>query len=166
MTNYRELSENICALSENVRYDISVLANTSALLYHAMEELNWCGFYLVQNGKLVLGPFQGKIACTEIMFGKGVCGTSAVRNETVLVENVHAFEGHIACDSCSNSEIVIPIHRNGTLYGVLDIDSPRLARFDTEDKAGLEQVVAALETILGRLDLSAADENREDSRSM
>lgn len=166
MTNYAELSDSICALSENVCYDISILANVSALLYNAMEDLNWCGFYLAQNGKLVLGPFQGKIACTEIAFGKGVCGTAAVKNETVLVKNVHTFEGHIACDSCSNSEIVIPVHRNGMLYGVLDIDSPRLARFDQEDKAGLEHVVATLEAILGRSDHPAVDGKVEHSRSM
>ena len=143
--SYDELAVSLKAISENVKYEITVLSNMSALIYDALDDLNWCGFYLVQDGKLILGPFQGKIACTEIAFGKGVCGTAYQRNETVLVKDVHQFEGHIACDSASNSEIVIPVHKDGRILGVLDIDSPKLARFDESDKLGLEQLVLVLE---------------------
>lgn len=143
--SYDELAVSLKAISENVKYEITVLSNMSALIYDALDDLNWCGFYLVRDGKLILGPFQGKIACTEIAFGKGVCGTAYQRNETVLVKDVHQFEGHIACDSASNSEIVIPVHKDGRILGVLDIDSPKLARFDESDKLGLEQLVLVLE---------------------
>lgn len=145
MSIYKDLAENLEAISENVKYDISILSNASALIWDAMDRLNWCGFYLMQDGRLILGPFQGKVACTEIELGKGVCGTAAVRNETVLVKDVHTFDGHIACDSASNSEIVVPLHKDGKLYGVLDIDSPELARFTEEDRQGLELVAGALE---------------------
>ena len=145
MSIYKDLAENLEAISENVKYDISILSNASALIWDAMDRLNWCGFYLMQDGRLILGPFQGKAACTEIELGKGVCGTAAVRNETVLVKDVHTFDGHIACDSASNSEIVVPLHKDGKLYGVLDIDSPELARFTEEDRLGLELVAGALE---------------------
>lgn len=149
--SYDELTVSLKAISENVKYEITVLSNMSALIYDALDDLNWCGFYLVQDGKLILGPFQGKIACTEIAFGKGVCGTAYQRNETVLVKDVHQFEGHIACDSASNSEIVIPVHKDGRILGVLDIDSPKLARFDESDKLGLEQLVLVLEEKLSRI---------------
>ena len=148
MTEYAELSENLKAISENVKYNISILSNASSLIWEYMDRLNWCGFYLLEDGKLILGPFQGKVACTEIQLGKGVCGTAAVKDETILVEDVHSFDGHIACDSASNSEIVVPIHKNGALYGVLDIDSPVLARFTAEDQNGLELAVKALEEVL------------------
>lgn len=148
MTDYLDLSTSLEAISQEVRYDISILSNASALIWSAMDELNWCGFYLMQDGKLILGPFQGKVACTEIEMGKGVCGTAAVRNQTVVVKDVHSFDGHIACDSASNSEIVVPVHKDGELYGVLDIDSPKLARFTEEDRVGLEMTVAALEKVL------------------
>ena len=148
MTEYTELSENLKAISENVKYNISILSNASSLIWEYMDRLNWCGFYLFEDGKLILGPFQGKVACTEIQLGKGVCGTAAVKDETILVEDVHSFDGHIACDSASNSEIVVPIHKDGALYGVLDIDSPVLARFTAEDKSGLELTVKALEEVL------------------
>ena len=148
MTEYTELSENLKAISENVKYNISILSNASSLIWEYMDRLNWCGFYLFEDGKLILGPFQGKVACTEIQLGKGVCGTAAVKDETILVEDVHSFDGHIACDSASNSEIVVPIHKDGALYGVLDIDSPALARFTAEDKSGLELTVKALEEVL------------------
>ena len=148
MTEYTELSENLKAISENVKYNISILSNASSLIWEYMDLLNWCGFYLFEDGKLILGPFQGKVACTEIQLGKGVCGTTAVKDETILVEDVHSFDGHIACDSASNSEIVVPIHKDGALYGVLDIDSPVLARFTAEDKSGLELTVKALEEVL------------------
>lgn len=149
--DYRLISNNLKALSTGITKPITILSNASALLYEALEGLNWCGFYLADNDVLYLGPFQGKVACTVIPFGKGVCGTAAIKNETVLVKNVHEFPGHIACDSASNSEIVIPIHRAGELYGVLDIDSPVLERFTDDDKAGLELVVTTLETTLNSL---------------
>ncbi len=148
MVNYEELAEELRTISEGVGYDVSILSNASALLWERMDRLNWCGFYLVRDGKLILGPFQGKIACTEIAFGDGVCGTAAVRGESVVVEDVHVFSGHIACDSASNSEIVVPVRKGGALYGVLDIDSPEFARFSDEDRVGLEGVVRALEEVL------------------
>jgi len=148
MVQYEELADEIRTISDGVNYNVSILSNASALLWEAMPDLNWCGFYLVRDGKLILGPFQGKIACTEIAFGDGVCGTAAVRDETVVVEDVHAFSGHIACDSASNSEIVVPIRKDGKLFGVLDVDSPKFARFGEADRAGLEGVVRALESVL------------------
>lgn len=148
MTDYTEIAKQLKAISEDVESEISILANASALINSSMDGLNWCGFYLMKNGKLLLGPFQGKVACISIDLGKGVCGTAAIKKESVLVEDVHSFAGHIACDSASNSEIVIPIMKNGDLYGVLDIDSPHLARFTEEDRVGLELVVKTLETVL------------------
>ena len=121
------------------------LANASALLYDTLEDLNWAGFYLMQDEKLVLGPFQGKPACIEIEVGKGVCGTAVAKRKTVLVKNVHEFEGHIACDSASNSEIVVPIFNGDEVVGVLDIDSPIFERFDESDRVGLEELVKILE---------------------
>lgn len=121
------------------------LANTAtfaALIYNSLPDLNWAGFYLLQGETLVLGPFQGKIACVRIAMGKGVCGTSAARRETIRVEDVDAFPGHIVCDSASRSEIVLPLVKNGDLFGVFDIDSPILSRFDAEDEAGLAALVA------------------------
>jgi L-methionine (R)-S-oxide reductase len=120
------------------------LANASALLFHSLPDINWAGFYLLRDSELVVGPFQGKPACVRIPLGKGVCGTSASRRTTVIVPNVHEFPGHIACDSASNSEIVVPMLRGGELIGVLDIDSPKLGRFDAEDQKGLELFVAVL----------------------
>lgn len=152
MTDYKSIASDLKAISEDVNYSISILSNASALIWDALDNLNWCGFYLSVDGKLILGPFQGKIACTEIEFGKGVCGTAYERNETVLVKDVHQFSGHIACDSASNSEIVVPIHKNGEIFGVLDIDSPSLARFDEDDKEGLELVAKTLETVLANID--------------
>jgi GAF domain-containing protein len=130
------------ALLEGERDAIANFANTTALLYYSLPDLNWVGFYLLKDGELVVGPFQGKPACVRIALGKGVCGTAAARRATLIVENVHEFDGHIACDSASNSEIVVPLVRGNELLGVLDLDSPKFARFDTEDRAGLEQVVA------------------------
>ena len=130
------------ALLEGERDAIANFANTCALLYHCLPDLNWVGFYLLKGGELVVGPFQGKPACVRIALGKGVCGTAAARRATVIVRNVHEFEGHIACDSASNSEIVVPLVRGTELIGVLDLDSPKFARFDAEDQAGLEKVVA------------------------
>ena len=141
---YAEIARQVRALTEGERDLIANLANTAALLYHSLPELNWAGFYLLKNGELVVGPFQGKPACVRIALGKGVCGTAAARRATLIVANVHEFDGHIACDTASNSEIVVPIVRGSELVGVLDIDSPKFARFDAQDQAGLEKVVAAL----------------------
>lgn len=142
--HYEELVEQLAALFENEADGLANAANMSALLFEALPELNWCGFYLLRAGELVLGPFQGKVACVRIALGRGVCGTAAAERRTVVVPDVHAFPGHIACDSASRSEIVVPLVRNGALFGVLDLDSPRESRFDADDAAGLEAAVACL----------------------
>ncbi|SEA91095.1 GAF domain-containing protein [Pseudobutyrivibrio sp. ACV-2] len=147
MTNYKLLSDQLKALAEDEPDYIPVLSNASALLNDNLDDINWAGFYLMDNGSLLLGPFQGKVACIRIQVGKGVCGTAVAEDKTQLVKNVHEFPGHIACDSASNSEIVVPIHKNGQIVGVLDIDSPSLARFTDEDKAGLEEFVNTLESV-------------------
>jgi L-methionine (R)-S-oxide reductase len=139
---YADVVAQTRALLEGERDAIANFANTTSLLYHSLPDLNWVGFYLLKDGELVVGPFQGKPACVRIPLGKGVCGTAAARRATVIVKNVHEFEGHIACDSASNSEIVVPLLRGNELLGVLDLDSPKFERFDAEDQAGLEQVVA------------------------
>lgn len=146
--DYELLCEQMRALSEGVDYEITNLANASALLYDTMPDLNWAGFYLYRGGVLRLGPFQGKPACTRIDMGRGVCGTAAQNDRTELVPDVHKYPGHIACDGASNSEIVIPIHKNKRLYGVLDIDSPELSRFSEDDRAGLTAFVRVMEQIL------------------
>lgn len=148
MVNYDELNTNLKALIEDVPHRIANLANASALLNERLDRLNWAGFYLMEDGKLVLGPFQGKIACIEIHVGKGVCGTAVQKDATMVVPNVHEFPGHIPCDGASNSEIVIPIHKNGEIIGVLDIDSPVFDRFSEDDAAGLEGFVKVLEEYL------------------
>ena len=145
---YPLLKEQLQSLVMGVPYSIANLANASALLNQALRDINWVGFYLCQDGKLVLGPFQGKTACIEIPFGRGVCGTAVAKDETQLVYDVHQFPGHIACDSASNSEIVLPIHKDGAVWGVLDIDSPYFSRFTEEDKEGLQKVIAVLEKSL------------------
>ena len=145
MTDYQNLNEALAAVTSEIPHLVANLANASALLYEYMEDLNWAGFYLEKEGKLVLGPFQGKVACVEIEWGKGVCGTAAEQDTVQLVPNVHEFEGHIACDSASNSEIVIPIHLTGRVFGVLDIDSPLFSRFDERDAEGLLAFVKILE---------------------
>ena len=137
---YRLLAAQLAGLLEGERDLIANAANFSALLYHTLPRLNWAGLYLHKGGELVLGPFQGKPACVRIALGQGVCGTAAESRRTVLVENVHEFPGHIACDGASNSEVVVPLLRGGRLVGVLDLDSPALARFDAEDRAGLERL--------------------------
>lgn len=147
-TDYELLCRQMKALAEGVPYVITNLANASALLYTSMEDINWAGFYLYLDGELILGPFQGKPACTKIAMGRGVCGSAALKDETELVPDVHRFPGHIACDCASNSEIVVPVHKNGALYGVLDIDSPVLGRFTKEDQEGLEVFVKTLEEFL------------------
>ena len=148
MTDYKLMNSQLMSLSDGVGWDITILSNTAALLWDSLEDINWAGFYLVRGGRLELGPFQGKPACTVIEIGKGVCGTAVAQDRTQLVKNVHEFPGHIACDSASNSEIVVPMHAGGNIFGVLDIDSPILARFDEEDKVGLEAFVRILESIL------------------
>jgi GAF domain-containing protein len=161
---YRELDAQLAALLAGERDAIANLANTSALLYAALPQLNWAGFYLLHpspqdgadggSGELVLGPFQGKPACVRIALGRGVCGTAAAERRTQLVPDVHAFPGHIACDAASRSEIVVPLvfaagPRAGELIGVLDLDSPILGRFDATDQAGLERIAATLVASLG-----------------
>ncbi|MGM9628631.1 MAG: GAF domain-containing protein [Faecousia sp.] len=146
--NYLLLLQQLQALTEDVPYETANLANAAALLWQTLPDINWAGFYKMENGELVLGPFQGKPACVRIPMGKGVCGTAAAEDQVQLVYNVHEFPGHIACDSASNAEIVVPIHKDGKIWGVLDIDSPLVGRFTLEDRAGLEQVAAVLEEIL------------------
>lgn len=146
MTDYSLLCASLDALTEGVAHPIANLANAAALLWETLPELNWAGFYLREGETLVLGPFQGKVACIEIPLGRGVCGTAAANDATERVYDVHLFPGHIACDCASNSEIVIPLRRAGTVIGVLDIDSPRIGRFDEADQLGLERFAALLET--------------------
>lgn len=145
MTDYKELNLELKSLVEDVPHPIANLANASALINETLDRLNWAGFYLMENGILVLGPFQGKTACIEIKPGRGVCGTAVAEDKTQLVYDVHEFKGHIACDAASNSEIVVPIHKDGKIYGVLDIDSPEIGRFTEEDAKGLEEFVRILE---------------------
>jgi L-methionine (R)-S-oxide reductase len=148
-TAYRDLARDLTALLSGELDPVANAANTAALIYDALPGLNWAGFYLYKSGELVLGPFQGKPACVRIAMGKGVCGTAAARRETVVVEDVHAFPGHIACDSASNSEIVIPLVRGGELLGVLDLDSPQHARFGAVDARGLEEIAKIFLASLG-----------------
>jgi len=138
VTDYTLLNSQLQSLTQGVPYRIANLANAAALLYNTLTDINWAGFYLLQGDKLVLGPFQGKPACIEIPMGRGVCGSAAAENKTLLVPDVHKFPGHIACDSASNSEIVVPLRKDGKVMGVLDIDSPLLDRFTEEDRQGLE----------------------------
>jgi GAF domain-containing protein len=139
---YAILQSQLQSLLEGERDFIANAANFSSLLYHSLPDLNWAGFYLLKEGELVLGPFQGKPACVRIAMGKGVCGTAAEHRQTLLVENVHEFPGHIACDSESNSEIVVPLIKDQQLIGVLDLDSPLFGRFDDEDARGLNELVS------------------------
>ena len=148
MTDYSLLCQNLFAITDGVPYETANLANASALLWEHLPDLNWAGFYKMTGGKLVLGPFQGKTACIEIEIGRGVCGTAVFEDKTQLVYDVHQFPGHIACDCASNSEIVVPIHVNGEIWGVLDIDSPIIGRFSEDDKTGLEEFVKVLERVL------------------
>lgn len=145
MTNYTELCAVLRALTQDIPHKIANLANTSALLYEWLPDLNWAGFYLLEGDRLILGPFQGKTACIEIAVGKGVCGTAVAEDAIQRVADVHQFPGHIACDSASNSEIVLPIHADGRVIGVLDIDSPLFSRFTETDEVGLAELVRVLE---------------------
>ncbi len=144
-TDYTLLTKQMEALAETSADYVPLFSNVSALLFSSMERLNWAGFYLMKDGGLLLGPFQGKVACVKIAVGKGVCGTAASEDRVLRVPDVHKFPGHIACDAASASEIVIPLHANGTVIGVLDIDSPEKDRFDNEDEEGLRAFAAALE---------------------
>ena len=137
---YANLQSQLGALLEDEHDLIANAANCAALLYQSLPDVNWAGFYFFKEGELVLGPFQGNPACVRIALGKGVCGTAAELKQTLVVDNVHEFPGHIACDSASNSEIVVPLIKDGRLIGVLDVDSPLLARFDDEDAQGLNEV--------------------------
>ena len=143
--DYNLLTEQLQALLVQDTYFVPALSNASALLWEELKDINWAGFYLVRNGQLVLGPFQGKVACIHIQKGKGVCGTAWEKDETQLVPNVHEFPGHIACDSASNSEIVVPIHHDGEVVAVLDIDSPLFNRFSLEDCEGLSRFSSVIE---------------------
>ena len=145
MTDYQLLHAQLAEMVRDVPHQIGNLAKAPALLYDTLSDLNWAGFYLMEDGRLVLGPFQGKVACVEIEVGKGVCGTAVEQNATMLVEDVHQFPGHIACDGASNSEIVVPIRKDGRVIGVLDIDSPKFSRFTEADQIGLEKFVQVLE---------------------
>lgn len=144
-TNYNLLMKQLQSLIEDEQNLIAILSNTSALLNDNLDQINWVGFYLIDNDELILGPFQGHPACVHIAIGKGVCGTAVAENQTQLVKDVHAFPGHIACDANSKSEIVIPIHVNNDIIGVLDIDAPIKDRFTIEDQQGLENIVQVLE---------------------
>ena len=151
---YQQLCEQVHELLKDERNLIANAANTSALLFHSLPDVNWVGFYLAEGDELVLGPFQGKPACSRIRIGEGVCGRAAEKGESVVVPDVNRFPGHIACDTASNSEIVVPLLTWGKLIGVLDIDSPSLNRFDEDDKEGLESVASvflAAQTIEGAL---------------
>ena len=137
---YRELTAQLGGLLSDERDGLANAANTAALLFQGLSDVNWAGFYFLRNSELVLGPFQGKVACVRLQLGRGVCGTAAQKRTTVVVPNVEKFPGHVACDHASRSEIVVPLVKHGKLVGVLDVDSPSLGRFDATDAAGLEKV--------------------------
>ena len=145
MNDYGLLIEQAKAFAEDSIWDITLYANISALLFESLENLNWVGFYLMRDGELVLGPFQGKTACMRIPIGKGVCGTAVKEDRIIRVDDVHLFKGHIACDCASESEIVLPIHHDDKIIGVLDIDSPVKSRFTVEDEKGLAELVKVIE---------------------
>lgn len=144
-TNYDLLQKQVASLIEDESNLIAILSNVSALLNDSLDQINWVGFYLIENNELILGPFQGHPACVHIAIGKGVCGTAVETNESQLVEDVNAFPGHIPCDANSKSEIVVPIHKDNQIIGVLDIDAPITNRFSNTDKIALEEIVKILE---------------------
>ena len=148
MTDYTLLAGQIAALGQQEGWYVPLLANASAAIWAALGDINWAGFYVMRRGTLVLGPFQGKVACIHIQPPRGVCGTAAAEDRTVVVPDVHAFPGHIACDSASRSEIVVPIHHDGAVASVLDIDSPLPGRSTEADRIGLEQVVREIEKVI------------------
>ena len=147
MTDYALLTAQLSALAADEPHWLPVLSNAAALLWESLENINWAGFYLTRRESLLLGPFQGKVACIRIPYGRGVCGTAAAEDKTQLVPDVHAFPGHIACDSASRSEIVVPLHCGGAVVGVLDIDSPTEGRFTEQDRQGLETFARTLEEV-------------------
>ena len=147
MTDYALLTAQLSALAAEEPHWLPVLSNAAALLWESLENINWAGFYLTRRESLLLGPFQGKVACIRIPYGRGVCGTAAAEDKTQLVPDVHAFPGHIACDSASRSEIVVPLHCGGAVVGVLDIDSPTEGRFTEQDRQGLETFARTLEEV-------------------
>lgn len=149
-TNYNLLGKQLASLIEDETNLIAILSNTSALLNDNLDQINWLGFYLIENNELILGPFQGHPACMHISIGKGVCGTAVANNQTQLVDDVNTFPGHIACDANSKSEIVVPIHVNNEIIGVLDIDAPITQRFNKDDQQGLEEIVSILEHQLSK----------------
>ena len=150
MTDYTLMIKQAGELAEGSKWDITLYANISALLFEGLTDINWAGFYLIRNGELQLGPFQGKPACTRIPIGKGVCGTAVKEKSIQRVADVHAFPGHIACDSASASEIVLPVCHDGEIIGVLDIDSPVTGRFSSDDEEGLKQIVRVIEDHIGK----------------
>lgn len=150
-TNYKLISKQLASLIEDEKNLIAILSNTSALLNDTIDQINWVGFYLIENNELILGPFQGHPACVHIAIGKGVCGIAVSSGETQRVKDVHQFPGHIACDANSQSEIVIPLHQNGKIIGVLDIDAPIKNRFSQDDQEGLESIVKTLEKQLNQI---------------
>ncbi len=145
-----QIASELRALTEGVPHLIANLANSAALLYEKLGNVNWAGFYILQDDKLVLGPFCGKVACIEIPVGKGVCGSAVEKDRIIAVENVHEFAGHIACDSASNSEIVVPLHRDGKVWGVLDVDSPVKGRFSEKDTAAFQDYGRIIENFISR----------------
>jgi GAF domain-containing protein len=150
--HYSELAQQVEAIVAGESDFVANMANVSAILYWALDNVNWAGFYLVKEGQLVLGPFHGQPACIRIPIGKGVCGTAVSENCIQLIDDVHQFSGHISCDAASNSEIVLPIRHNNQIIAVLDVDSPIIGRFDLEDKAGLSRIVEILQTTLYNAD--------------
>ena len=148
MTDYHLLHAQLESLTKDVPHKVSNLANASALLWEALSDINWAGFYMLEGETLILGPFQGKPACIEIPVGRGVCGTAVAQNATQLVDDVHKVPGHIACDCASNSEIVVPLRRDDKVIGVLDIDSPVFARFSQADRDGLEKFAELLQKVI------------------
>ena len=147
---YSDLCRQLTALLEDERDPIANAANTSALLFQLLPELNWAGFYFMRGDELVLGPFQGRPACVRIAIGKGVCGTAVAQRRSIVVDDVHAFPGHIACDAASRSELVVPLFRDDTVVGVIDLDSPVPGRFDADDRDGIEQIAALYTHCSGR----------------
>ena len=149
-TNYNLLGKQLASLIEDETNLIAILSNTSVLLNDNLDQINWVGFYLIENNELILGPFQGHPACVHISIGKGICGTAVANNQTQLVDDVNTFPGHIACDANSKSEIVVPIHVDNEIIGVLDIDAPITQRFSKGDQQGLEEIVSILEHQLSK----------------
>ena len=145
MSDYQLLQNQLKGFTDVEPYFVSVMSNAAGLLWKGLEDINWAGFYIVRDNRLVLGPFQGKTACIRIDYGKGVCGTAWEKDEVMVVPDVHEFPGHIACDSASRSEIVVPIHNAGRVVAVLDIDSPKMGRFSDADKAGLMEFAEVIE---------------------